>query len=296
MAKTGIVLELQRDCLDQNVSATTILRKAKVIAAKLDLGDLLSWINSELNGYQCSANELPEHRKGTGQPKFLNPYHGWRPIQTSDDWFGQAVRTVSFFQSASEIESLLLNESSSTLIMYYPPIIEEAIQKQLPARMETGLHFSKSEAIRVLDFIRNKTLEWSLELESRGVIGDGMSFDQKDRKEASAVTNHIYGGNFGVLGNVAGDSTSSGFVSISGNLSGEKIELLASQIRETLPALPEGVQAALEQPLSALEGEGEKATPSQGVVATALTSVKNALEGAAGNLAAAGILAAISSM
>jgi hypothetical protein len=126
----GIVLELQRDCLDQTVSASTILRKAKVIASKLELEELSHWLTSELEGYDCSLDELPDHRKGIGQPKFRNPYHGWCPIMTDNGWFGEAVRTVFLKQSVSEMEELL-DGDSSTLLMYYNPAIQEALQRQM---------------------------------------------------------------------------------------------------------------------------------------------------------------------
>ncbi|MCP5395325.1 MAG: hypothetical protein H6918_01075 [Sphingomonadaceae bacterium] len=100
MAK-GIVVELQKECLDESASITSILRKARLIATKLGLDDLTDWIVQETDGYKCSPNELPSHRKGAGQPKFFNPYNGWRPIQTSDDWFGEQLHTVYLFQPVS---------------------------------------------------------------------------------------------------------------------------------------------------------------------------------------------------
>jgi hypothetical protein len=43
-----IVLKLQADALDQNVSVTDLLRTAKVIANKLGATDALTWIDREL--------------------------------------------------------------------------------------------------------------------------------------------------------------------------------------------------------------------------------------------------------
>lgn len=288
----GIVLELQRDCLDQTVSASTILRKAKVIASKLGLNELEQWLTSELEGYDCSLDELPDHRKGIGQPKFRNPYHGWCPIMTDDGWFGQAVRTVFLKQSVSEMEELIEGESSS-LVMYYNPAIQEALQRQLPVPMECALHFSKSQVVHALDYIRNKTLNWTLELEKRGILGEGLSFGEAQKQEAQLVTNHIYGGNVGVLGSVSGDANNTGFIASGGDMSVGSLSKLVIQIREALPALPPEARQSMEHPLTNLETELSSPKPSKGRVAELMTSMRTILEGATGNLAASGILAAI---
>lgn len=294
MLKTsGIVLELQRDCLDSSVSASTILRKAKVIASKLKLKELTQWITSELEGYDCSLNELPPHRQGVGQPKFKNPYHGWCPIMTGDDKFGRAVRTVFLRQSISEIENLISGIESDTLIMYYNPQIQAVLQKNLPAPMECGLHFSKSEAVAALDFVRNKALDWTLELEQRGIIGEGISFNASEMREAQVVTNHIYGGNVGVLGSVSGDANNSGFFSAAGDISVSKLGELATQIRDAIPALPEEMRENIKDHITTVQGEATSSNPSRRKMVVALRSIQTILEGATGNLAASGILAAI---
>lgn len=289
----GIVVELQKACLDPSVSVATILRRAKVIASKLGLDDLNAWIDSELNGYNCSMEDLPEHRKGVGQPKFFNPYHGWQPIHTSDDWFGNIVRTVFFPNSISEIEHLVQMGKGDVLQMGYNPSIAEAIQEQMPRRMEVALHFSKVEAVAALDFVRNKTLEWSLQLEQRGIVGEGLTFEASDRKEAAVVTNNIYGGTVGVLGQVAGNATNSGLVTINGPIDGVGLAGLHEQFAASLGGLPDEAVRDLQPHLDKLREEANLDKPSNSVVSSALSSMRKVLEGATGNLTAEGMLAAI---
>jgi AbiTii len=287
----GIVLELQRDCLEASVSVSGILRKAKAIASKLELNDLTEWINSELNGYECGMAELPPHRVGVGAPKFWNPYNGYCPIMTDGGTIGDILRTVYLPQSVAELEELAKGDGK--LIMQYSPQIQNLIQEQMPVRMEAGLHFSKSQILAALDFVRNKTLEWTLELEKRGISGEKFTFDLKQKREAQIVTNHIYGGNVGVLGSVSGDANNTGFFAAGNDLSIEKISGLSERIREALPGLPRQTIVDMQEPLEALENEERSSTPSKGKVAAALTSMQKVLEGAAGNLAATGILSAI---
>lgn len=294
VGQQGIVLELQRDCIDTNAPVSSILRKTRLIAVKLDLDTLQEWLTSELNGYECGLQDLPNYRKGVGQPMFKNPYRGWCPIMTDNGFIGQTIRTVHLSQSASELEQLL-ESGSGTLVMTYDPVIQEVIQKQLPTRMECGLHFSRSQITSALDFVRTKVLDWTLELEKQGILGEGMTFDAKQKKEAQSVTNNIYGGNIGVFGEVSGSAANTGFISGDSNISIGSIKVLADQIREVLPALPQKIQAELAESL--IELDEATMTLNDGAKAiSALASIKTILEGAAGNLAASGILTAIASL
>jgi hypothetical protein len=287
----GIVLELQRDCLDPTLSTSTILRKAKAIASKLELQELQAWIGSELNGYDCSMEDLPEHRKGVGAPKFKNPYHGWCPIITDDGWFGDVVRTVFLPQPVSELEGLVAGGDTDWLIMQYNPSIQRVLQKQMVAPMECALHFSKATITSALDFVRNKALDWTLELERRSVVGEGFSFKETDKKEAKMVTNHIYGGNIGVIGNVSGDVENSRFVNSSG-VDKSQLQDFLDQATPAAAGLDASTRAQVDPILSTLSAEANgEANP--GKVKSLINSLRKVLEGAGGNLVASALLAAL---
>ena len=51
----SLVLELQKEALDQSVSTLSLLRKSLVVATKLKLQDFKDWIASEINGYKDRA-------------------------------------------------------------------------------------------------------------------------------------------------------------------------------------------------------------------------------------------------
>lgn len=74
---SGIVLELQKEALDETVSIESLLRKAYLVAKKLKLKDFEEWINQELNGYD---NQFPKYRSVRGEIKAWNPYYGWIPM------------------------------------------------------------------------------------------------------------------------------------------------------------------------------------------------------------------------
>jgi len=53
--------QLQRDLLDEEVSLSTILRKARVLASHLHSAELGEWVARELDGYK-QAEDLPDYR------------------------------------------------------------------------------------------------------------------------------------------------------------------------------------------------------------------------------------------
>lgn len=57
----GLVLELQRAAMDKVTPVGELLRMAKVIAVKLQLPEAMSWIDSELKGYQ-DPTTAPQYR------------------------------------------------------------------------------------------------------------------------------------------------------------------------------------------------------------------------------------------
>jgi hypothetical protein len=72
----AIIEQIQRDAVDDQVRISTLLRKVKLAAAKLGLGTIEDWVESELNGYD---GRVPDYRIVYGRPMFQNPVRGWEP-------------------------------------------------------------------------------------------------------------------------------------------------------------------------------------------------------------------------
>jgi hypothetical protein len=103
----GLVLEIQRDALDKDVPVTTLLRKVRLAAAKLQLTIVEEWVGHELNGY---TGELPAYRKTRGTPTVWNPYHGWQPVG-GDVAFLEIASEVQISESLASIEAALKAKS-----------------------------------------------------------------------------------------------------------------------------------------------------------------------------------------
>lgn len=85
-----MVIELQRDALDRNVSITDLLRKSLVVARKLKIIEFEKWVSSELSGYS-KTDEIPDYRWATGSVQAWNPYHGWQSVMFEDNKMAAAV-------------------------------------------------------------------------------------------------------------------------------------------------------------------------------------------------------------
>ena len=57
----SLLREIQSAAVDANVDVTVVLRKCKVLAARLGNEDFKLWVENELNGYK-SKDTLPEYR------------------------------------------------------------------------------------------------------------------------------------------------------------------------------------------------------------------------------------------
>lgn len=108
---SSIVLELQQDALNRNVLTSDLLRKALVVARKLRVQEIQTWLDLELNGYGDGA-DIPDYRKIWGEVRAWNPYHGWQPVVFQNAKIETLVKTRTCSQAAAELESLVSSGES----------------------------------------------------------------------------------------------------------------------------------------------------------------------------------------
>ena len=103
----AIVLQLQQDALDRDVLISDLIRKALVVAKKLNLEDFERWISDELNGY--GDGDVPEYRVIPGQVRWWNPRLGWQPLLIEDNAIAEGLSKRGCGQSVGELEYLLIS-------------------------------------------------------------------------------------------------------------------------------------------------------------------------------------------
>lgn len=191
----GIVLELEREALDENVGIEALLRKAYLVARKLKLTDFEKWINNEQNGYE---GEVPEYRMIGGEYKALNPYRGWIPVVLPAN-VAKVIAKVPLHNSISSLCDVY-NTSEGSISFTVGAEITKFLNKSSDG-FDTKFSFysSRSEIYRIISTVRNKILDWALLLEENEIFGEGMTFTEKEKEIASTAkvinnyTNNFYG-------------------------------------------------------------------------------------------------------
>lgn len=180
----SLVLELQRDALNPEISVLVLLRKALVVARKLNIQEFQQWVEKELNGYH-DISYLPQYRFMFGDLKARNPYQGWIPVPVPSQ-IHELISKQPVFQPISEIEKLveILKDKNSYLIIM-PPALEEILREDHDIPFEMQIHMDISQPTGVLEAVRDVVLNWSLKLEEDGILGEEMTFFQEEKQIAA---------------------------------------------------------------------------------------------------------------
>lgn len=194
----SIVLELQQEVLKPECDILNALRKAHLIASKLKLQEFDTWIMHELNGYPNGHNiNVPEYRKVTGSLVAMNPYHGWIPVKIADPNIETLICEQYLWQSLSDIIELH-KTSNINFKIEFPGKVIAFLEKNstIPFSTNYELHVSSHQLKTIVDKVANCLLEWTIKLESEGILGEGMRFTQEETVMAQNIPqtiNNYYG-------------------------------------------------------------------------------------------------------
>lgn len=294
---SSLVLELQRDALDKKIDVSDLLRKAKVVSKKLSIGEIEDWINNELSGYPADEDAIPEYREITGAVKVYNPYHGWQPLHFGDADLGENLSKRKISQAIGELVSIANSDKSGYLQVPFNQRTKNKLMSLMRVPLEPTLLVSDAQIYGILDAVRNEVLNWALDLESKGIIGDGMSFSKEERQAASQITYQVTN-NIGSMENSQLQQNSAGATQTQ-NISiltadfSEFIQQLKSVIFEL--GLNQQDAAELEAEVLTIEHQVASPKPKQLIITESLKSVRSILEGITGSVLATGLLAQLAS-
>ena len=292
---SSILQELQLQAADSKVPISELLRKAKIVAVKLDLTEFSIWIEKELNGYDTSAKEIfPKYREVRGEPKGWNPYHGWQPIIFTEEGTAERMSKRDIHQPIGELDDLLRNNDAHTLAVTYSAEAKMNIMKAIQTETDVQFVMGRSAIAGILDAVRNLILDWALKLEKAGVKGEGIFFSKEDLEKAqTAGTTYSIGHIENFAGSIGNLSDNVSIMTQQANgFSSENILELVSKIEKHLKEaeLPLTKEQEVQKITSELSSEIRKINPEPSTVKKALNSLKVIFESATGNIIAQGIL------
>ncbi len=193
----SLIIDLQQAAVDDSVLASTLLRKALVVATRLRQDEFKKWIESELAGFTDDlTDDLPEYRQASGQLMAWNMFRGWQPVQFEDNELNDLASKKGLTQSVLEIEYFDSNSNQqSQLQIPLPPNLQKDLSAGLGYETQFTFVLNKASINAILGSIRTIILRWSLELEGAGVRGEGMSFTEAENQASGSVPqeiNHYY--------------------------------------------------------------------------------------------------------
>ena len=193
---SSIVLELQQEILSSSSDIMSLLRKAHVIANKLKLNEFDKWILSELNGYS-DYDSIPDYRSINGSIKAWNPYRGWIPVLLDSDKLEDILCKKKLGDSISKIIELE-NKSDSSFHIYYDADINKKLGSMcnFPLRTQYALSASTHQLRAIIEHVKSAVLEWTIKLESEGILGENMKFSSEEKESAKHLpqtVNNYYG-------------------------------------------------------------------------------------------------------
>lgn len=288
--KNSLVLELQKEAYDEKTSVSALLRKAYVVAKKLKIGELETWINDELKSYNVPYNQLPEYRTVSGEIKAWNPYNGWIPVILDADIM-DIICQRKLSQSIPEIEEVLKTSSGNMIMLSLPHSIQEELSKFAQYDTKFTLHVGRSQVEQIVHYVRNTILEWSLKLEEDGILGEGMSFTMHEKEEAQKQNYTVYNihGNHTQIQQNTHHSQQSMVIS---EINKDAVHIFIANLTEHLDQLKldEEKKKKLDSEIIVITEQLKAKRPEKSILQESFSTIRNVLEGITGSLIASGLI------
>lgn len=172
----SLVEELQREAADDRSPVSTLVRKAFVAARKLDLADFETWCRRELDGYK-KASDTPDYRRVMGHLQVGDEVRGWTAVRVPS-MFEETFNRHDLCEPVCEMETVLASFDENNRLHVLLNDKQQSLLSDFynQRRGQFVLHLQPSAFAGVLGAVRDRILLWSLDLQRRGILGEGYSF------------------------------------------------------------------------------------------------------------------------
>lgn len=201
-----LVIELQKDIIENRLDTISILRKAKLIATKLNLNDFNQWIDCELNGYD-KDDDIPDYRNVIGEIKAKNPYYGLIPVMVPSS-ITEQLNSRKLSNPISELISL--SKSEQSIVITLPNELSDLLCANEGVHLPCYFIISKNAVMGVIESVKNHLLEWCLKLENDDILGEEYEFNEAEKEKAILIPQQVNYYGHVVTGNVNNSQLTSG--------------------------------------------------------------------------------------
>lgn len=198
----SIVNSLQRELIDKDLDVIVALRKAKVIASKLNISDFGLWVENELNGY--SDDNVPTYRKVKGILK-AKCFSKYVTVSIGNSQLENKICEQSMQQPISQIMNFINGKDKDSLLLYPPGEVQHALNEcyDIGYPTEFVLLVEQGAMQRIIESVKDKLLDWTLALEKKGIVGEGLVFSCEE-KQAAKELNYPVNNYFGTTNIISG--------------------------------------------------------------------------------------------
>ncbi len=171
----SLLRDIQSAAIDTSVPLTTLLRKCKVLSARLGNAEFKQWIDNELNGYQ-SADDLPNYRilRVNSKGHFSGPFQSSLknadiPLRCIPKQFRESLTYAHMMESVAAMESLVSKSDGGTAMVPWNPdfvaYVGENIYEGMNC-MQAWKVIPIGSIVAALDTVRTRVLNFVLEIEA----------------------------------------------------------------------------------------------------------------------------------
>lgn len=208
----SLLREIQNAAVDSKVNLATLLRKCKVLAARLGNKEFKDWVENELNGYKKEGDKLPSYRilQVNSKGHFSGPFgSGIRnadmPLMCLPEEMREVLGHSYLREPAAAMEAIVEKADSGIAQEPWNPNIVAMVAPLFYQNMHCVQAWKVipiNQMVGTLDAIRNKILNFALEIESEAPeAGDGpINSNPLPQEKVQQIFNMNITGN---IGNIA---------------------------------------------------------------------------------------------
>jgi hypothetical protein len=187
---SSAIQDLQKAILDPGQSPTQLLRRTKMIAGELHLADVETWVDRELRGYPDDVDPPAYRVLTTDSLLVYNPVRGWQ-------FAGDVQHRMRARHPIAEIESMSKAKSPQ-----FTPETNFRLEGGFGSDWPQRVTIDRSQFHNILEAVKEELVQWTTELRKRGIKGEDMNFDEKEKQSAGNMVFNI-GSVQGNVGNVS---------------------------------------------------------------------------------------------
>jgi hypothetical protein len=198
----SLLRKIQNATIEPKYHLADILRMCKILAARLDHKGFKEWINRELNGYP-EDETLPDYRV-LKNLDLCGDFYGY-----NFKWSNASIPLLSLYEnlrellsevpvpfSVSALENIISQANQGNQSVLYSHLSSD-VTSLLRSNTYEGCYCSKAwasiptaELVAILDIVKNRVLEFALEIEAENPNAGDVDLGEKPIPDA--VTNTIF--------------------------------------------------------------------------------------------------------